>query len=78
YLASSNIRPSLAGLSAVATNNSGYMFIGVIGFTYVTGLAAMWLMVGWILGDFLASLFIHRRLREVTAPRSGHRSGPPR
>ncbi len=66
YLASSSVHPAMAGLSAVATNNSGYMFIGVIGFTYATGLAAIWLMVGWILGDFLASLFIHRRLREVT------------
>lgn len=70
YLASRSVRPAMAGLSAVATNNSGYMFIGVIGFTYTTGLAAIWLMVGWILGDFLASLFIHRRLREVTE-RSG-------
>lgn len=66
YLASSSVHPAFAGLSAVATNNSGYMFIGVIGFTYATGLAAIWLMIGWILGDFLASLFIHRRLREVT------------
>jgi hypothetical protein len=24
-------------------------------------------MAGWILGDFLASLFVHRRLREATA-----------
>ncbi|MCA9819123.1 MAG: sodium/proline symporter, partial [Cyanobacteria bacterium HKST-UBA01] len=28
-----------------------------------TGLAAIWLMFGWILGDFLSSLFVHRRLR---------------
>jgi SSS family solute:Na+ symporter/sodium/proline symporter len=66
YLASSSVHPAMAGLSAVATNNSGYMFIGVIGFTYATGLAAIWLMIGWILGDFVASIFIHRRLREVT------------
>ena len=65
-LASQNIKPWLVGLSAVATNNSGYMFIGVIGFTYVAGLSAFWLMFGWILGDFLASMLIHRRLREVT------------
>ena len=56
YLASRSVAPWLVGLSAVATNNSGYMFIGVIGYTYKTGLAAIWLMVGWILGDFLASL----------------------
>jgi SSS family solute:Na+ symporter/sodium/proline symporter len=65
YLASRSVSPALAGLSAVATNNSGYMFIGVIGFTYVNGLSAVWLMVGWILGDFLASLAIHRRLRNA-------------
>ncbi len=67
YLASSSVQPWLAGLSAVATNNSGYMFIGVIGFTYQTGLASIWLMFGWILGDFLGSTFIHRRLRQATA-----------
>ncbi len=66
YLASSGVRPSMAGLSAVATNNSGYMFIGVIGYTYVAGLASIWLMFGWILGDFLASLFIHKKLRQAT------------
>ncbi|MGE0486434.1 MAG: sodium/proline symporter [Gammaproteobacteria bacterium] len=65
YLASQDISPFAAGLSAVATNNSGYMFIGVIGYTYVTGLAAAWLMVGWIVGDFVASLLIHRRLRDA-------------
>lgn len=66
YLASRSVKPWLAGLSAVATNNSGYMFIGVIGYTYTTGLAAAWLMVGWILGDFIGSLFIHRKLRQYT------------
>ena len=66
YLASSSIPPPLVGLSAVATNNSGYMFIGVIGYTYVTGLASIWLMIGWIAGDFIGSTFIHHRLRKAT------------
>jgi len=66
YLASSSVSPALVGLSAVATNNSGYMFIGVIGYTYATGLASIWLMLGWIVGDFLASTFVHRRLRAAT------------
>lgn len=66
YLASSSVKPWLVGLSAVATNNSGYMFIGVIGYTYVTGLASIWLMIGWISGDFLASLYVHNRLRLAT------------
>tara|TARA_R110001592_G_scaffold246427_1_gene508280 strand:- start:114114 stop:115514 length:1401 start_codon:yes stop_codon:yes gene_type:complete len=66
YLASASVKPWLVGLSAVATNNSGYMFIGVIGYTYVTGLASVWLMIGWITGDFLASLYIHARLNKAT------------
>ncbi|MCW8955838.1 MAG: sodium/proline symporter [Gammaproteobacteria bacterium] len=66
YLAGHNISPWLVGLSAVATNNSGYMFIGVIGYTYATGLPSIWLMAGWIAGDFLASLFVHKNLRIAT------------
>ena len=42
------------------------MFIGVIGYTYATGLASIWLMIGWIVGDFLSSLFVHSRLRIAT------------
>lgn len=66
YLANNSIKPWLVGLSAVATNNSGYMFIGVIGYTYTTGFPAFWLMIGWIAGDFLGSLFVHHRLRAAT------------
>ncbi|MEX0617563.1 MAG: sodium/proline symporter [Pseudohongiellaceae bacterium] len=70
YVASGQVSPFLVGLSAVATNNSGYMFIGAIGYTYVTGLASVWLMVGWILGDFVTSLLIHKKLRQA-AGRTG-------
>lgn len=70
YLASGSIKPWLVGLSAVATNNSGYMFIGVIGYTYATGLASIWLMIGWIVGDFLSSMFVHSRLKDA-ATRTG-------
>lgn len=73
YLASSSVRPWLVGLSAVATNNSGYMFIGVIGYTYTVGLAAFWLMVGWLLGDLIASLLVHGRVRSA-AQRTGEAS----
>ena len=70
-LADQNVKPWLAGLSAIATNNSGYMFIGVVGYTYVTGLPATWLMFGWIVGDFVASSVIHRRLREASRAGAG-------
>ncbi|MFQ3200199.1 MAG: sodium/proline symporter [Zhongshania sp.] len=66
YLASNTVKPWLVGLSAVATNNSGYMFIGVIGYTYTVGLSAFWVMAGWILGDYIASHFVHRKLRGMT------------
>lgn len=62
-LASQNVKPWLVGLSAVATNNSGYMFVGQIGFTYEVGLYSIWLMIGWIFGDFMTSLLVHKRLR---------------
>jgi len=39
-VAGRSVQPWLVGLSAVATNNSGYMFIGVIDYTYTTGLPA--------------------------------------
>jgi len=53
----------MVALSAVATNNSGYMFIGMIGYTYIAGLSSIWIQVGWIFGDFLMSLFIHKKVR---------------
>lgn len=71
-LAEHNIKPWLAALSAVATNNSGYMFIGLIGYTYAVGLQSIWLMIGWIWGDFLASITIHKKLRQKTQERKAH------
>ncbi|XOV85095.1 MAG: sodium/proline symporter [bacterium] len=71
-LAGQDVKPWLVGLSAVATNNSGYMFIGVIGYTYMTGLPAIWLMIGWILGDLIASSVVHRRLREASTSAAGN------
>jgi sodium/proline symporter len=58
----------LVGLSAVATNNSGFMFIGMIGYTYSSGFITVWFMVGWILGDYLGLSTILRPV--VSASRS--------
>ena len=62
-LANQEVKPWLAAISAIATSNSGYMFIGQIGFTYVYGLQSVWLMFGLIFGDFISSLFVHKNLR---------------
>lgn len=64
FVASRSVPPWLVGLSAVATNNSGYMFIGLIGYTYAVGIQSVWLMVGWIAGDFIASRIAHERMRD--------------
>ena len=42
-VAGRGMHPALAALSAVSTWNSGYMFIGFIGFTYMMGLNVLWL-----------------------------------
>ncbi len=66
YLADSAVPAWLVGLSAMATNLSGYMFIGLIGYTYTVGLSSAWLMIGWIGGDLFTSTFIHRPLHKQT------------
>ena len=74
-VAGRNVPPWLAGLSAVATNNSGYMFIGMIGLTYSTGLSSIWLMIGWIVGDLAASLLIMKKVRIATELHDVHSFG---
>ena len=69
-LADRNISPTAAGLSAVASNNSGFMFIGAIGFTYTYGLSAFWLLFAWILGDYCSWLIVHKKLREQSEKRN--------
>lgn len=64
YLTAENsIGPGIAGLSAVATNNSGFMFIGMIGMTFTQGLSSIWLMFGWVFGDLLASFWGLRSIK---------------
>ncbi|MGF1513568.1 MAG: sodium/proline symporter [Elainellaceae cyanobacterium] len=65
-LAGRGVGPWFTALSAVATGNSGFMFIGLIGFTYQMGISAVWLTVGHIVGDTLAWLSVHQRLRRVS------------
>lgn len=62
-LAGRNVPPWLVALSAVATNNSGFMFIGMIAYTYRVGIESIWMMVGWVVGDFVAWLLVHPRVR---------------
>ncbi|MGB3612539.1 MAG: hypothetical protein WBA10_02005, partial [Elainellaceae cyanobacterium] len=65
-LAGRDVNPWFTALSAVATGNSGFMFIGLIGFTYDIGLSAIWLTVGHLVGDTLAWVTVHQRLRQAS------------
>lgn len=69
-LASRSVNPYFTALSAVATNNSGFMFIGLIGYTYKVGLSSIWIMVGWIAGDYLAWRMVYKNLRDQTEQRN--------
>lgn len=65
-LAGRSLPPWLAAFSSAATNNSGYMFIGLVGYAYNSGLEAIWLQTGWIVGDFLAWRYVHLPVRKST------------
>ena len=65
-LAGGTVSPLLTALSAAATKNSGYMFIGLIGYIYSFGLSAIWLVCGFLFGDLVAFCMVHKRLHEAT------------
>ena len=65
-LASRSVNPWMTGLSAFATAHSGGMFISMIGFTYQAGISSAWLLIGWLLGDYIAWFIVHKPLREVS------------
>jgi len=68
YLLASRTEKSwMIALCAVATNNSGYMFIGIIGYTYLNGLAVIWIFLPLVIGDFCASLFAFKNIRVASA-----------
>ncbi|HUH05080.1 MAG TPA: hypothetical protein VML75_23945, partial [Kofleriaceae bacterium] len=71
-LASRSINPWLAALSSVATDNSGFMFMGLTGSCYLAGLSGGWLIAGWLFGEWIAWLFVHRRLRVVSEHTDSH------
>ncbi|MCB1532863.1 MAG: sodium/proline symporter [Alphaproteobacteria bacterium] len=62
-LASKSIKPWLAGFSLFATENSGFMFVGLIGLTYTIGLSALWVPVGWYIGEVLVWWLSARQIR---------------
>lgn len=65
-LASRDVNPWLTALSAMSTGQSGMLFLGQVGFAYKIGVSAIWLTIGWAIGDYLAWLFFFKRLRQLS------------
>ncbi len=63
-VAGRGMHPALAALSAVSTWNSGYMFIGFIGFTYLMGYSVMWLALVSTIGQVLAWAWLYKFIQE--------------
>ncbi|MDP6869405.1 MAG: sodium/proline symporter [Candidatus Poseidoniaceae archaeon] len=62
-VASRGIHPALAALSAVSTWNSGYMFIGFIGFMWLMGYSAIWIATVSTFGQLFAWIWIFKRIQ---------------
>jgi sodium/proline symporter len=63
-LANRSVNPWLVALSAMATGQSGLLFIGQVGFAYEVGVSSLWLLIGWVIGDYLAWWFVFKKLRQ--------------
>ena len=63
-VAGRGMHPALAALSAVSTWNSGYMFIGAIGFTYMMGYNIIWMAIMSMMGQILAWAWLYKFIQK--------------
>ena len=63
-VAGRGMHPALAALSAVSTWNSGYMFIGFIGFTYTMGYSIIWIGLGSMIGQIVAWVWLYKFIQQ--------------
>ncbi len=63
-VAGRGMHPALAALSAVSTWNSGYMFIGFIGFTYMMGYSVIWLGAVSTVGQVVAWAWLYKFIQQ--------------
>ena len=69
-VAGRGMHPALAALSAVSTWNSGYMFIGFIGYVFLTGYSAIWIAIVSTVGQIIAWVWLYKFIQE-----EGHNRG---
>jgi len=63
-VAGRGMHPALAALSAVSTWNSGYMFIGFIGFTFEMGYSIIWIGLGSMVGQIIAWVWLYKFIQQ--------------
>ena len=63
-VAGRGMHPALAALSAVSTWNSGYMFIGFIGFIFLQGYSAIWIAVVSTIGQLVAWIWLYKYIQK--------------
>ncbi len=68
-VAGRGMHPALAALSAVSTWNSGYMFIGFIGFTYMMGYSVIWIGLFSTIGQLLAWAWLYKFIQQEGSER---------
>jgi len=61
-----SLSPSVAALSAGASDMSGWMLMGLPGAMYLSGLSSLWIAIGLVLGAFFNYLWVAPRLRTYT------------
>ena len=63
-VAGRGMHPGLAALSAVSTWNSGYMFIGFIGFIILQGYSAIWIALISTVGQLVAWMWLYKYIQK--------------
>ncbi|WP_299838643.1 sodium/proline symporter PutP [uncultured Paracoccus sp.] len=61
-----NLSPSVAALSAGASDMSGWLLLGLPGALFVSGLSQSWIGIGLVIGAWLNWLIVAPRLRQQT------------
>lgn len=70
FLGGRRMNEWVVALSAVASGRSSWLVLGLSGFAFKVGVAAVWAAVGYIVVEMLQFLFIGKRLRRYTDNRN--------